>query len=426
MGRSSTALRRTTGVGQLSLVEHALCPLDARRSLVENSVYRSEYSYYSPTAGKTTAKAHVFCPLGLSAADELYLWGLLALTLLTPEPEPQLFASPYWCLRQLGIINRETKRGGRQYQQFAEAIKRLSAVSYINDGFYDPLRGEHRRVSFHFFSYSLPTDLDSCRSWRISWDPVFFEFVKAAAGHFRFDLALYRELDTASRRLFLFLSKVFARRTHLKAIRLEHLAVNVLGFSSTLATREMKLKVNRCLAKLIDMAVLSDAEITRTSPGNFFIRLNRGPYYESAERRAHTCDARPEDSPLHDTLLTIGFSDTAAARLQRKYSHRLLAEWADITLAARERFGSEFFRKSPMAYFVDSVSKAAEGNRTAPDWWMELQKVESQTHELSLEGRELFTRLQAELFGAAPAEEQAVAQVPAKGMARAGSLFVTR
>jgi len=105
-------------------------------------------------------------------SDELYLWGLLALTLLQPKPEPELFATPHWCLRQLGVINQTNKRGGRQYKQFAEAIRRLSAVTYMNDGFYDPIREEHRRVSFRFFSYSLPVDIQSSRAWRIAWDPM--------------------------------------------------------------------------------------------------------------------------------------------------------------------------------------------------------------------------------------------------------------
>ena len=36
---------RPIGVGQLSLVEHALCPLDSVRSLRGGSVYESEYLY---------------------------------------------------------------------------------------------------------------------------------------------------------------------------------------------------------------------------------------------------------------------------------------------------------------------------------------------------------------------------------------------
>ncbi|MCC7334766.1 MAG: hypothetical protein IT422_06705 [Pirellulaceae bacterium] len=397
MAAKSAQAKRTTGVGQLSLVEHALCPLDSRSSLVDNLVFDAEYHYYADSDSKRSARARVFCPLGLSAADELYLWGLLALTLLQPNPEPELFATPHWCLRQLGVINQMNKRGGRQYKQFAEAIRRLSAVTYMNDGFYDPIREEHRRVSFRFFSYSLPVDLESSRSWRIAWDPIFFEMVQAAAGHFRFDLAVYRELDAASRRLFLFVSKVLPRRSHLNALRLEHVAVNILGFSPSVATRDMKVKVSKCLQNLIDLHVLSDAEVFKTAPGRYFVRLSRGPYFAQKSQRAYIASA--EDSPLFETLQQIGFEEAAAARLIAKFPTRLLSEWSDITQAAIERFGVSYFHKSPMAYLVDSVTKASTGNRTAPDWWQDLKRAERQEMQMSVESQRVFTQIRAELFG---------------------------
>lgn len=397
MAARNTATKRTTGIGQLSLVEHALCPLDPKASLTENLVFDSEYHYYLNSDSKRSARARVFCPLGLSAADELYLWGLLALTLLQPNPEPELFATPHWCLRQLGVINQTSKRGGRQYKQFAEAIRRLSALTYMNDGFYDPIREEHRRVSFRFFSYSLPVNLESGRSWRIAWDPIFFEMVQAAAGHFRFDLAIYRELDAASRRLFLFCSKVLPRRSHLNALRLEHVAINVLGFSSSVATRDIKVKVSKCLQNLIDLGVLSDAEVFKTSPGRYFVRLSRGSYFAQKSPRAYIAAA--EDSPLFETLQSIGFEEAAAARLISKFPSRLLAEWADITQAAIERFGVSYFHKSPMAYLVDSVTKAAQGTRTCPDWWQDLKRAERQELEMTVESQRVFTQIRAELFG---------------------------
>lgn len=407
MGSSSAATRRAndrkaTGIGQLSLVEHALCPLDPRSSLVDNLVFDTKYFYNSGTDGRLISRTKVFCPLGLSAADELYLWGLLALTLLQPDPQPELFATPHWCLRQLGVINQTNKRGGRQYQQFAEAIRRLSAVTYMSDAFYDPIRQEHRRVSFRFFSYSLPCDLNSSRAWRIVWDPLFFEMVKATAGHFRFDLAVYRELDAASRRLFLFTSKVLSRCTELKALPLEHVSSDLLGFSSTLSTREAKAKVTRCLAKLTELHVLSDAEVFRTSPGRYFVRMSRGPYFATKAKREYT--PTPLDSPLFDSLVSIGLEEDAAARLIRKYPAKLLSEWVDITQAAKERFGVGFFKKSPMAFLVDSVAKAATGTRTAPDWWLDLKRDEAQRHEMSKEAKVMFSRIRAEIFGAAAAE----------------------
>jgi hypothetical protein len=294
-------------------------------------------------------------------------------------------------------VNQTNKRGGRQYKQFAEAIRRLSAVTYMNDGFYDPIREEHRRVSFRFFSYSLPVDLESSRSWRIAWDPIFFEMVQAAAGHFRFDLAVYRELDAASRRMFLFVSKVLPRRPKLNALRLEHVAINILGFSPSVATRDMKVKVSKCLQNLVDLNVLSDAEVFKTSPGRYFVRLSRGPYFAQKSQRAFIASA--EDSPLFETLQHIGFEEAAAARLISKFPTRLLSEWADITQAAIERFGVSYFHKSPMAYLVDSVMKASTGTRTAPDWWQDLKRAERQELEMSVESQRVFTQIRAELFG---------------------------
>lgn len=400
----STAKRRVLGTGQLSLVEHALCPLDPKRSLVENFVFNTSYSYSAPNAERRTSRVQIFCPLGLSAADEYYLWGLLALTLIQPDQTPELFATPHWFLRQLGVINTGTKRGGRQYQQFADAIRRLSAVMYLSDAFYDPVRAEHRRVSFRFFSYSLPLHDDSNRAWRIAWDPIFFELVKAPAGQFRFDLAVYRELDVASRRLFLFVSKVLSRRTQLRALPLERVAVDLLGFSPTLSVRDMKGKVSKCLEHLTEMLVLKDAEVFRTKPGVYFVRMTRGNYFQLRTRQELAISL--DETPIFESLRAIGLDEVASVKMIKRYSGRLLAEWVDITQAALERHGPSFFRKSPMAFFVDSVSKAAQGQRTAPDWWQELKRSEQRQHELSRDGQSVFSRIQTELFGDAPESAQ--------------------
>lgn len=388
--------QRITGIGQLSLVEHALCPLDAQLSLVENLLFDTTYAYSAGPQDRKTAQVRLFCPLGLSASDESTLWGLLALTLMQPDPNPELLATPHWCLRQLGVIDQRSKRGGRQYQGFAESMRRLSAVTYMNDGFYDPLRSEHRRVSFHFLSYSLPIDPLSSRAWRIVWDPLFFEMVKASAGHFRFDLSIYRDLDPASRRLFLFVSKVLSRRTQLRALRLEQVAVELLGFSPTLARRDMKAKIRKCLRKLTDLQVLGEAVVFRGKPGNYFVRMTRGSYFSERPQLAAVLPAT--ESPLFGPLLALGFEEDAASRLIRRYPQRLLSVWLDITQAALERHGPGFFKKSPMAYLVNSVSHAAAGTRSAPDWWQELKRAETQQHEMSSESKAVFARIRTELF----------------------------
>jgi hypothetical protein len=55
-----------------------------------------------------------------------------------------------------------------------------------------------------------------------------------------------------------------------------------------------------------------------------------------------------------------------------------------------------------MAFFVDSVTRAAQGKQTAPDWWQELKRAEQREHELSGDGLALFSRLRLELFGETP------------------------
>ena len=103
-------------------------------------------------------------------------------------------------------------------------------------------------------------------------------------------------------------------------------------------------------------------------------RLTRGPYFDQGRRKRRS--ARLDDSPLYDPLHQIGLDDAAIGRLVEKYPTRLLQEWADITLAAQERFGKSFFSRSPMAYFVHNVQEAAKGTRTPPDWWHDVRKEE--------------------------------------------------
>ncbi len=157
-----------TGLGQLTLIEHALCPLDPRAALVANLVHEVEYGFTDTHRQQRRAQARLSCPLGLSAHDEFYLWGLLALTLGQRPADPEFCATPNYCLRQLGVIDPHARRGGYQYQQFAQAVERLALVRYRADHFYDPVRAERRKVSFGFFSYTLPLAPHSSRAWRFS------------------------------------------------------------------------------------------------------------------------------------------------------------------------------------------------------------------------------------------------------------------
>ncbi len=410
-----------SGIGQLTLVEHALCPLDARRGLVENLVQPATYRFSDAKGRRQSANAKVFCPLGLSSKDEFYLWGLLALTMTHCPEVGDLQATPHWCLRQLGIIDAKRRRGGRQYQQFAKSLRRLSTVRYLCDNFYDPMRAEHRQVSFGFLSYSLPQDPKSSRAWRIAWDPVFFELVSSAAGHFRFDLESYRGLDAASRRLFLFACKIFSRRSTLPPMSLSDLAVNLLGFAPTLSVRDMKVKVDRCIKALQELEVVELTEIVKIRPGEYRISVTRGNYF--ARKPRSTQRPNVSEGPLWETLVSIGFESSAAGRLLRRYPHQILTEWADITQAAQERFGRSFFRKSPMAFLVDSVSKAAKGNRTPPDWWQRLRKKESNSPNVEEASRAVFVQIRDELFG--PPQGPDTRPAKQEGLTKVGAILET-
>jgi hypothetical protein len=365
----------------LTLVEHALCPLDGQTSLQANLVHQCEYYFTDSARHQRKASARVDCPRGLSASDEFFLWGLLALALSQPEPTFDYYATPHYCLTRLGCISPGSK-GGKSYALFRQAIARLSAVLYQNDRFFDPIRREHRAVSFGFFSYSLPLDPDSSRAWRIVWDPLFFEFCQATGGQLVFDLETYRRMDCASRRMFLLLRKVFWRQKSSPAFEVRHLAVNVLGFSAGLSTRTLKAKVKRCVGTLLTESIVAlphgaagvDDLFEKRAKGEHFLRLERGEYFQRQSGLAKQRDA--EASPLFDPLRAIGFDPTTIARILQRFKPAVIQVWADVTLAALERKGRAFFQRSPEAFFMDNVQQASQGRRTPPDWFLELQKTE--------------------------------------------------
>jgi len=368
------------GVGQLTLAEHSLCPLDARASLQPGLLHRTSFQYSDSKRRRKTAHVEVSCPLGLSAHDEFYLWGLLALTLSQPQPEPEFHATPHYCLRQLGLIDANVRRGGRQYQQFAAAIERLSWVKYGCDAFYDPIRAEHCRVRFSFLSYRLPLDPDSSRVWRFHWDPLFFEFVKSVGGSLWFDLDRYRSLSPAGRRLFLFVSKVFARSEQTPRMDLRQLAVDVLGLSSRLPVKHLLAKTRRSCAELVTEGLIMEQHtgiIRKQSAGQYDVVLRAVP----GTLRPTRSLSMKSDSPLVEPLQTIGLDAAAIARVLRQFPHDRVREWIDITLAAKERFGLKFFKRSPMAYLIDNLKKSASDGRTPPDWWHDIRKAEEQKRD---------------------------------------------
>jgi hypothetical protein len=209
---------------------------------------------------------------------------------------------------------------------------------------------------------------------------VFFEYTKAIGGYLRFDLDVYRRLDPAARRLFLFLAKIFSRRPTTPRLDLRHLGENLIGFSPTLDVRDMKIKVARAVERLTDLGVVHRGPglCEKHGKGSYSLVLVRGGYFSSRER-SRAQHAR--ESPLFEPLREIGFDEATAVRLVRKHPARILREWVDITLAARERFGPSFFRKSPQAYLIDNLKNAARGHRTPPDWWHALRRAEATVAE---------------------------------------------
>ncbi len=409
--QSSKVASAAPGVGQLSLVEHSLCPLDTRASLQPGLRHASTFQYSDAKRRRRTAHVEISCPHGLSAHDEYYLWGLLALALSQPTLDNEFHATPHYCLRQLGLIDVRSRRGGRQYQQFSAAVERLSWVKYGCDAFYDPIRAEHCVVRFGFFSYRSPHDSDSNRAWRFYWDSQFFELVKAVGGSLRFDLGLYRRLSPGARRLFLFVSKVFSRSAQTPRMQLRQLAVDILGLSPKLLTKHLLAKLRRICAELATTGVIMELHsdnIRKVGKGNYTVMLCRGRGQAKSANPAHAME-----SPLVEPLRLIGLDEDTVTRTLRKYPCTLLREWADITLAAKERFGSGFFKRSPVAYFLDNVKKSSEEGRTPPDWWLDIRKAEERRQGHSdrkrsavvqrqassdTGGRELFDRIRGELF----------------------------
>ncbi len=312
---------------------------------------------------------------GLSPSDDFYLWGLLGLALSQPDPCSDFQATPYWCLKQLGIVT-ATKKGSEEYRQFRESLRRLAGVRYECNKFYDPIRHEHREVSFGFLSYSLPLSDDHSRAWRFAWDPIFWELCSSNAGALRFDIGIYRILSPASRRFYLLLKKLFWRNEQSPQLEIREFAINTLGFSPQLPTKEIKRKVIACVQELLDHGLIGIGPgqssirdcVAKKSKGVYTLQVNRGPNFNKASR-AHL--AGLEDSPLYDPLVAIEFNQASIVRIIGKYPAKLIQLWSDITLAAVEqgRVGS-----SPQAFFTYYIQRANDGLSTPPDWWRDIER----------------------------------------------------
>ena len=367
----------TTGYGQLTLVEHALCPLAGR--MKGPLAHHSAFQYMDPSGKRKTAKSTVSAAFGLLPGDEFFLWGLLGLTFNQAEQGGELLATPHFLLKHLGVIDATNDRGGSAYRNFRESLQRLAGVVYHCDGFYDPIRREHRTTTFGLLSYSLPVDPLSSRAWRIAWDPIFLEFCRNARGSLAFNLGTYRELDPASRRLYLFLSKIFWRREWTHWLDVRTLAIDVLGFAPSIAMRNLKQKLKRAILRLAEYGLVQLPGGTMTKDlfverddGGCLVRLRRGTSLRRGSSRATLASIK--ELAIYDPLQSIGLDDETISRVSRQYKHALVQQWADITLAAKEKFGLRFFKKSSQAYFMDNL----RNGRTPPDWWWACKREQEQ------------------------------------------------
>lgn len=378
------------GLTQLTLVEHALCPLDAASSLRAGFCYETSYRFTDSAGSRRSSRVRINCSDGLSASDEFYLWGLLALTFAQPDASSEFHATPHYCLNRLGVVAKGSK-GGKTYRLFRESLNRLAGVRYENDHFYDPIRKEHRRVRFGLLGYSLPLDERSSRAWRIVWDTQFFEFCRATGGALRFDLALYRRLDPASRRLFLLLHKVFYRRKQSPRFGVRELAVAALGFSESLPTRKLRAKLQRCSECLLEVGVLSGPPAFTGRGDREFVRFTRGRGFDRPKP-----GLTPLDSSLADQLTKLGLEENGVRWVLRRFPAGLVGLWCDVTQAAIEHQGTDFFRRNPAAFLIDNLKAAKLGTRTPPDWFLDSQKAElrrkAETHRERRSDEEGLTR----------------------------------
>lgn len=378
MSENPSTLRSSataTAKAQLTMIEHALCPLDTRTSLKRGLIHETDFSFTDENRNRKKGKVQIGCVDGLSPSDELYLWGILGLALASKDPSNEFYATPYWILRQLGRIS-STKKGSKEFKLFRESIRRLAGVRYRNTAFYDPIRGEHREVSFGLLNFSLPLKSDSARAWRFAFDPIFWELISANRSSLKFDMQLYADLSPAGRRLYLYLKKQFWRNTVTGGMNLRETAVSVLGLSSQLTVKDLRRKLERAVEELRAVELVTyglaqnsfDDCLTKMGVGEYRFQLHRGP---AMERVSELGTNQPEDSPLYEPLVAIGFDRNAIVRLIATHKTHLLQQWIDITLAAMER---GVIDKSPAAYFTYYVQQKA----TPPDWWHELKRQERQ------------------------------------------------
>jgi hypothetical protein len=105
-----------------------------------------------------------------------------------------------------------------------------------------------------------------------------------------------------------------------------------------------------------------------------YVEFTRGPLLEQGLDLAGSSSM--VESPLIEPLTQIGLELLDARRILKKYRRDLVRIWCDVTLVAMEKREKGFFRRSPAAYFINSLQAASRGERTPPDWFLAIQKQE--------------------------------------------------
>jgi hypothetical protein len=153
------------------------------------------------------------------------------------------------------------------------------------------------------------------------------------------------------------------------------LAVDVLGYSAGLERKILKRKVKTCAGKLSALGVVDPSKGVFDKQGkNVYVQFHRGDYLDREQRVPRV--APIEELPIYEQWLAIGVDADGMQYLKRNFRMELLQQWADITLAARERHGLSFFERSMAAYYIDNVKAAKKDGRSPPDWWHEFKKQE--------------------------------------------------
>ena len=361
------------GVAQLSLVEHALSPLNFE-TRSDGFLHRVSYPIYARGKRPVTANVTVSCPLGLTPSDELLLWGLLSLTLSDDKPSTTFYATRNYVLEHLGLPT-----GGSYYDVFDAACRRMEFTTYENTAFYDPIRGELCDIRFGFFKRRKPTGDQTTRGDRFIWDQQFFEFARHAYGSMKFPFQQYQRYSPGARRLFLLLKKFFHRRAVTPDFDVFDLAVNKLGLSSQTRIPDLKKAITRYAQELLDDGVIELPETvmalrdcySKRAKGEYVLRFHRG----SKAMREEPLTNSQRGSALAALLRDLEISPSGIRWTLAHATGDAIREWIDITLAAQER---KLIRSTPAAFFMDNIKQAVSGSRQPPDWWREIRKQEDE------------------------------------------------